>query len=181
MGLNFDNLPTEYTGGSKFEPAAPGFYRATIEDAKIDTGSNGKYMIVVLVLDSPNKNKIWDRHFYNSEKDFPLYKLRRFLEATGLNLSGHIVEMEDVVKLLKDKQLVVDVKIEEDNKGRDTNVVEPFENKIYYPITEWAALTGGQAVQATPVVADPTPGADDLPFPIAEEDPPAAPAPSDDY
>lgn len=176
MALNFDTMPSEKPQGSKFEPAAPGFYIAEIEKASIEHGPSGEYLLVVLQLQTANKNKIWDRHFYNSEKSFPQYKLKRLLTACGIQLTG-MFEVKDIVKLLPRKKLVVDVKISEDNKGRATNDIEPFENDIYYPVAEWAALTGGQQAETSTASineappAPPALGDDDdenLPFEIDE-------------
>jgi hypothetical protein len=85
---------------------------------------------------------------FDSEKEFLRYKLGRFLTALNLNLQGSF-ELKDLCKLVKGKQLIVDITIEEAKDGNpERNVINSFEHEIYYNISEWASLTGATETQS---------------------------------
>lgn len=159
MAINFDALPQSKPAGNLL-PA--GFYKATISKAEMKTPKNGGNDYLALTLDCVNaqgqSGKVWD-NLYDSDKELVRYKLKRFIDALRLPLSGTF-ELKDLCKVVTGKQLVVDVGVDE-KSDRPRNQVEVFKNDLYYPINEWAALTGAVT------------GTGDVPFEMSD----AAPAP----
>ena len=169
MAISYDALPS--TRPSNTLPK--GYYKATISNAemKISKTTNQEYLSLTYDLRDANGNggKLYDMQF-DSEKEFLRYKLGRFLTALNLNLQGTF-ELKDLCKLVKGKQLVVDVTVEEPKDGNPArNVINSFEHDIYYNLSEWAALTGAaKEAQATFVNARDamdaiTGDADNVPF-----------------
>lgn len=152
MAISYDALPS--TRPSNAMPK--GFYKATILNAemKISKTTNNPYLSLTYdVRDAQgNGGKLYDMQF-DSEKEFLRYKLGRFLTALNLNLQGSF-ELKDLCKLVKGKQLIVDVAIEEAKDGNpERNVINSFEHDIYYNISEWASLTGAAEPQTNaPVI-----------------------------
>jgi len=102
---------------------------------------------------------------FDSEKEFLRYKLQRFLTALRLDLKGTF-ELKDLCKLINNKQLIVDVAIEDAKDGNpERNTINSFDHEIYYPINEWVALVGATS---EPNDAVPTPS--DADAPIEAED-----------
>ena len=149
MAINYDSLPS--TKPSNVIPA--GFYKAKIINAsmKISKTSGDAYLSVQydLTNDAGVTGKLFDMLF-DSEKEFLRYKLQRFLTALNLNLSGSF-ELKDLCKLVNGKELIVDVNIEDSAQYGKRNSVNSFENEIYYPINNWAALTGANET-STPAI-----------------------------
>lgn len=152
MAISYDALPS--TRPSNTLPK--GYYKATILNAEMKTSktTHNDYLSLTYDLRDANGNggKLYDMQF-DSEKEFLRYKLGRFLTALNLNLQGSF-ELKDLCKLVKGKQLIVDVTIEEAKDGNpERNVINSFEHEIYYNISEWASLTGAAEAKAeTPVI-----------------------------
>ena len=162
MAINFDSLPTTKPAGSMLPV---GFAKATITKAEMKTPKNPGKDYLALTLDcvcaDGTTGKLWD-NLFDSDKSLSQYKLMRFITALRLNLIGDF-ELKDLCKVVTGKQLVVDIGIDE--KGdRPRNTVEVFKNDIYYPINEWAALTGADQAQPEIAASD----ADDVPFTMGE-------------
>lgn len=141
MAINFDSLPTEKPQGSLYEK---GFYKGTIVKAEMRTPRNGNQDYLSITYDVTNKDgsakgKFWD-NLFDTDKDIPRYKLGRFINALGLELTGTF-ELKDLAKIVVGKTLVIDMGLNE--KGdRPQNEVEIFKNEIFYPLREWASLVG---------------------------------------
>jgi hypothetical protein len=152
MAISYDALPS--TRPSNTLPK--GFYKATILNAEMKTSktTHNDYLSLTYDLRDANGNggKLYDMQF-DSEKEFLRYKLGRFLTALNLNLQGSF-ELKDLCKLVKGKQLIVDITIEEAKDGNpERNVINSFEHEIYYNISEWASLTGAADNQSNaPVI-----------------------------
>ena len=152
MAISYDALPS--TRPSNTLPK--GYYKATILNAEMKTSktTHNDYLSLTYDLRDANGNggKLYDMQF-DSEKEFLRYKLGRFLTALNLNLQGSF-ELKDLCKLVKGKQLIVDVTIEDAKDGNpERNVINSFEHEIYYNISEWASLTGAAEAKAeTPVI-----------------------------
>lgn len=152
MAISYDALPS--TRPSNTLPK--GYYKATILNAEMKTSktTHNDYLSLTYDLHDANGNggKLYDMQF-DSEKEFLRYKLGRFLTALNLNLQGSF-ELKDLCKLVKGKQLIVDVTVEDAKDGNpERNVINSFEHEIYYNISEWASLTGAAEVKAeTPVI-----------------------------
>ena len=152
MAISYDALPS--TRPSNTLPK--GYYKATILNAEMKTSktTHNDYLSLTYDLRDANGNggKLYDMQF-DSEKEFLRYKLGRFLTALNLNLQGSF-ELKDLCKLVKGKQLIVDVTVEDAKDGNpERNVINSFEHEIYYNISEWASLTGAaEAKTETPVI-----------------------------
>lgn len=152
MAISYDALPS--TRPSNTLPK--GYYKATILNAEMKTSktTHNDYLSLTYDLRDANGNggKLYDMQF-DSEKEFLRYKLGRFLTALNLNLQGSF-ELKDLCKLVKGKQFIVDITIEEAKDGNpERNVINSFEHEIYYNISEWASLTGAAEAKAeTPVI-----------------------------
>jgi hypothetical protein len=147
MAISYDALPS--TRPSTTLPK--GYYKATILNAEMKTSktTHNDYLSLTYDLRDANGNggKLYDMQF-DSEKEFLRYKLGRFLTALNLNLQGSF-ELKDLCKLVKGKQLIVDITIEEAKDGNpERNVINSFEHEIYYNISEWASLTGATETQS---------------------------------
>lgn len=148
MAINFNSLPTEKPN------ALPesGTYYATIESAEMKQGKDPTkppYLNLSLALkDKYGKScgKIFDI-ISESDKELVQYKLARFVIALDLARLGTF-ELVDLVKIIKNKQLIVDVKQEEAKDGYPAKaVVDVFAGSIYYPMSDAGTIFG----TATPV------------------------------
>ena len=118
MAINFSGLPTQRPNALP----ATGTYYATIDSAEMKQGQDPTkppYLNIALSLkDKQGKacGKIFDM-LAESDKELVQYKIARFLIALGLDKLGTF-ELVDLVKIIKGKQLIVDVKQEEEGKER---------------------------------------------------------------
>lgn len=144
--INFNSLPTDKPN------ALPetGTYYATIDTAEMKQGKDPTkpmYLNISLALkdkDGKACGKIFDI-IAESDKELIQYKIARFLIALDLAKLGSF-ELADLVKVVKNKQLIVDVKQEEPKDGYPAKaVVDVFSGSIYYPISEAATIFGTPA------------------------------------
>lgn len=151
MAINFSSLPMDKPN------ALPenGTYYATIESAEMKQGKDTTkppYLSIALALkDKHGKacGKIFDI-LSESDKELVQYKLARFLIALDLAKLG-VFELIDLVKIIKNKQLIVDVKQEEAKDGYPAKaVVDVFAGSIYYPISDATVIFGTEAPKAAP-------------------------------
>lgn len=146
MAINFNSLPTN-------KPTSlpeNGTYYATIDNAEMKQGQDTTkppYLNLTLALQDKNGKscgKIYDI-ISESDKELVQYKLARFLIALDLARLGTF-ELADLVKLIKGKRLIVEVKQEEAKNGYAAKaVVNVFDGSIYYNINEAAAIFGTPA------------------------------------
>lgn len=146
MAINFNSLPTDKPN------ALPenGTYYATIESAEMKQGKDPTkppYLNIALALkdkDGKSCGKIFDI-ISESDKELVQYKLARFILALDLARLGTF-ELVDLVKIIKNKQLIVDVKQEEARDGYPAKaVVDVFAGSIYYPMSEATNIFGTTA------------------------------------
>lgn len=154
MAINFNSLPTDKPN------ALPdnGSYYATIESAEMKQGKDPTkppYLNIALALkDKQGKScgKVFDI-LSESDKELVQYKVARFLIALDLAKLGTF-ELADLVKIIKNKQLIVDIKQEEAKDGYPAKaVVDVFSGSIYYPISEAAIIFGTPAPKQEPAKA----------------------------
>lgn len=146
MAINFSSLPTNKPN------ALPdnGTYYATIESAEMKQGKDPTkppYLNIALALKDKNGKscgKIFDI-LSESDKELVQYKVARFLIALGLAKLGTF-ELADLVKIIKNKELIVDVKQEEAKDGYPAKaVVDVFAGSIYYPMSDASIIFGTSA------------------------------------
>lgn len=150
MAINFDTLPN--SAPNQLPPK--GTYYATIEKAEMKQGKDlnkPPYLNMMLNLqtsEGKNAGKIFDMLF-DSDHEVVRYKLRRFIEAMNIPITGAF-ELTDICKIIVGKKLIVD--ITHDEKGQIPKaVVDVFAGKVFYPMSEASELFGGSAnlIQAT--------------------------------
>lgn len=111
MAVNFDKPVTKPQGNQSEAVAGP----QTAEVAKVEmkTSKTGnEYLSVWLKLDKGGM--IFDS-FFDSEKEFPIYKLMRFLKAIKVELTGTL-GLKEIAKFIKPKTKL-DVVVAIDDKG----------------------------------------------------------------
>ena len=154
MAINFNSLPTS----KPVNLPESGTYYATIESAEMKQSKDPtkpQYLNICLALKDKTGRacgKIFDI-ISESDKELVQYKIARFLIALDLAKLGSF-ELADLVKIIKNKQLIVDVKQEEAKDGYPAKaVVDVFAGSIYYPISEATTIFGTAAPEAasTPV------------------------------
>lgn len=151
MSISFDRLPTDKPNSLPEN----GTYYATIDSAEMKQGKDPTkppYLNIGLTLkDKYGKScgKIFDI-LSESDKELVQYKLARFLLALDLAKLGTF-ELTDLIKIIKNKQLIVDVKQEEAKDGYPAKaVVDVFAGSIYYPMSDASVIFGTPAPTSTP-------------------------------
>lgn len=137
--ISFDSLPTSRPN----QTIAKGTYYGTIETAEMKQPKDvTKPLYLNMLIALKNKEgksvgKVYDM-LSESDKDLVKYKLARFIKALGLDkvLTGSF-ELSDLCKIIKNKELIVDVMPEkQNNEETGRTVVDCFTGGIYYPMSE---------------------------------------------
>ena len=176
--INFQELPKE--GGS--EVVKPGYYLAQITKAEMRNPNSGGKAYLSLTYDLINGSgqkvgSIRDGQF-DSQTNALRYKLRRFMEAHGLQTMVTF-ELADLAKLVLNRSMVIDIENAPDSRDKGKPLAEQrmqaqpkiFGSEIYWPAGEFQKLL--QEIGQTPEkVMDP----EDFPFDAADGEVPAAPA-----
>ena len=145
MGINFNELPN--SGGSMNTVVPEGVYYITIEKAEMKAPKNGgkEYLNMFLGLKDQNgkaMGKIWDI-IADSDSDVVRYKLRRFIEALEIPITGEF-ELKDIAKIIQGKQLIGHITT--DKRGdKPKSVIDVFADKIFYSVNEANVVFGGNA------------------------------------
>lgn len=141
--INFNSLPTD----KPVNLPDSGTYYATIESAEMKQGrdiTKPPYLNICLNLKDKNGKacgKVFDI-LAESDKQLIQYKIARFLLALGLEKLGQF-ELVDLIKVIKNKQLIVDIKQEEPKDGYPAKaVVDVFSGSIYYPMSDAKVIFG---------------------------------------
>ena len=150
--INFDGLPTN----KPLDLPESGTYYAVIESAEMKQGKDPTkppYLNLSLSLkDKMGKScgRIYDI-LSESDKELVQYKLARFLISLNLTNLGTF-ELADLVKVVKNKQLIVDVKQEEAKDGYPAKAtVDVFKGNIYYPMSDAKIIFGEPEKPVQPV------------------------------
>lgn len=136
MAINFDSLPNEKP--NSFELFSKDVYPAKITKATIETsGTTGsKYLKIIYLCTDPKTGKtttIFD-NLFDTDKPLLRYKLGQFIRALQLNLNGSF-ELVDLAKIIINKELMVAIKVEQNEGYTPRNVVDAFDDGIFYPMT----------------------------------------------
>ena len=138
MAISFDDLPNNKPNNT----IAKGSYYATIDIAEMRQPKDPTkplYLNLLLALKDGSGKFVGKIYDIITESDKPLlkYKLARFIKALKLEDTLTTFELSDLCKIVKDKELIVDVVPEKkDNEETGRTVVDVFTNEIYYPISE---------------------------------------------
>lgn len=135
--INFDSLPNSApTGGALIEK---GTYVAEIVKAEMrepKDSSKSPYMNLqykISKISGETVGTIFDI-ITEPEKDMTKYKLRRFIEALKLPITGNF-ELKDLTKIVTGKKMGVDIKVDDESQT-PRSVVDVFAGKIYYTLDE---------------------------------------------
>ena len=138
--INFNSLPIDKPNNLP----AKGTYYGTIDSAEMKQGQDvtkPPYLNISILLknkEGKSCGKIYDI-ISESTSDIVQYKIARFILALGLeNLQQF--ELVDLPKIIKNKQFIVDVTIQEASNGYAAKaIVDVFTGSIYYPMSEASA------------------------------------------
>lgn len=143
MSINFNALPKERPDNLP----ESGTYYGTITSAEMkqpkDPTKNPYLNICIALKDKTGKDcgRIYDI-LSESDKELVQYKLSRFIIALGLEKLGSF-ELVDLIKVIKNKQLIVDVKQEDPKDGYPAKaVVNLFDGSVYYPMSAAQEIFG---------------------------------------
>ena len=155
MAMNFNELPAEKPESNLIRE---NYAIAKISSAVagVGTGPNTKGQpCLKLTLDCRTFDgsvtaKVWET-LYESDKALLRYKIRRFIEALKLQLVGEFT-MNDLAKVVNGKELIVALKVEQNPGYAPRNVVDVFDDNIFYPMSELGTLSGAtEEPDGTPV------------------------------
>ena len=147
MAINFDALPNTAPIGNYI--IEKGTYVAEIAKAEMKLGrdvTKAPYlslMYKISKLDGTSVGNIFDT-ITEPEKDITKYKLRRFIEALKLPITGTF-ELKDLTKIVVGKKFGVDIKVDDEGQ-QPRSVVDVFSGKIYYTMDE---LTDNASIPET--------------------------------
>lgn len=135
--INFNALP-----GAKPSSNIPkGCYVAVIETAEMKQGKDEakpKYLNMRFGLSTgtgKTVGKVFDI-LTESDAAIPQFKLRRFIEALGLPITGGF-ELKDLVKIIVNKKMLVDICPEKrDGQPTGRDQVDVSSGDIYYSFAE---------------------------------------------
>lgn len=139
--INFQNLPTATPNALPDK----GVYMYEIESAQMRSSANHDYLEIKAKLSKGDGKKvatIFDRIF-DIDSDIPRYKLRQFIVALRLPITGDF-QLSDLTKMIVGKKILADITHEKskDPKYADKAVVDVFSSEIYYPLARAVELLG---------------------------------------
>lgn len=110
--ISFNNIPKDKPSQNN---VAEGRYTATVFKTEMRVGkeSGAEYLNVSFKLDNGG---FVNENYFDSDKQFVMYKLGRLLDACGVVLSGEGT-LKDVAKVIKGKKVVVDVIVNDKGYG----------------------------------------------------------------
>lgn len=135
--INFNELPnTKPAGFTTFEK---GRYLGTIEKAEMKKGkdvSKPPYLNLQWNLSKDGKpvGKFFDIITEPGDADIPRYKLRRFIQALELPITGSFA-LADLAKMAPGKSAYIDITVDEKSEPA-RNQVDVFTGEIYYSVND---------------------------------------------
>ena len=176
--VNFDKIPDN----NPFQIPDKGYYLFKCVNANMrqPKDKNKKsYLNVQMSLVDKNGKKAgtFFDNFFDSSSSAVLYKLGRFINAIGLNLTGD-VDLKDIAKLVPGKEGVLEIDHQQDSRFPDdpTKVqaqVKLFGSECYWPSDQFKSLVGESAA---------APDSDeDVPFDLEDGPVPPEPETTNEY
>jgi len=178
MAINFRELPKE----SPNNVPAPGYYKARITKAEMravkSDPTKPDFLNLTMALIDGRGQKAGTLFDTQRESAAPAmqFKLQRFMTALGLTTLVSF-DLKDLIKLVENRELVVEVENVPDWRDRDLPVAQQrptaqarvFGSDIYWPVEEFEQLLteSGQNKEPLPALAD-----DDFPFDAADGEAP---------
>ena len=141
--INFDTLPNTKPAG--FSTLEKGRYKGIIEKAEMKQGkdtSKPPYLNITwnLSLNGKPKGKFFDIITEPGDSEIPRYKLRRFITALKLPITGDFT-LADLAKMVPNKGAYLDITIDEKSEPK-RNQIDVFSGEIYYSFEEVEAAEG---------------------------------------
>lgn len=153
MGICLDTLNTVKGSGSARISVVmtPGFYRAKIGKAEVKLSKAGnKYMSLRLQCSTLDKSAsagiVWDC-ITASDSKWAQYKLARLITACNIPLKGEL-ELEDLAKLIANREVIIDVKARDDDPTRFE--IDPFSHECYYSEAQFNEMQSATNTTAEP-------------------------------
>lgn len=145
--INFQALPASAPNALPEK----GIYMYEIESAQIRQSKNNEYLEIKAKLSKGDGKKvatIFDRIF-DIDSDIPRYKLRQFIVALRLPITGDF-QLSDLTKMIVGKKILADITHEKskDPKYPDKAVVDAFSAEVYYPLSRTGELLGTPVTSA---------------------------------
>lgn len=154
MAINFDGLPTKKPEGMGGGVPKPGFHKVKVTKQEMVVSKAGnKYL--KLYLKTEEGPMVFDNIFDSSAPALQ-YKLARLVTACKLPLTGELT-LEDLGKVLMNREFVADIKIVEntwDGKTEPKAEVDLFTNDIFYPLEDYPSLVNLNDIPSEQVTSD---------------------------
>lgn len=135
--INFNELPNTKPAG--FTTIEKGRYLGTIEKAEMKQGkdpSKPPYLNITWNLTKNGKpmGKFFDLITEPGDSDIPRYKLKRFIQALELPITGAFT-LADLAKMVPGKSAYIDITVDEKSEPA-RNQVDVFTGEIYYSVND---------------------------------------------
>ena len=135
--INFNELPNSKPAG--FSIIEKGRYLGTIEKAEMKQGkdvSKPPYLNITwnLTKDGKPMGKFFDLITEPGDSDIPRYKLKRFITALELPITGAFT-LADLSKMVPGKSAYIDITVDEKSEPA-RNQVDVFTGEIYYSVND---------------------------------------------
>lgn len=134
--INFNELPNSKPIAALLEK---GCYKAKVVSAEMKQGKDASkppYLSLQYALTKDNKSvgKFFDIITEPGDADIPRYKLKRFIEAFKLPITGNFT-LQDLCKMVPNKECYIDITVDEKSEP-NRNQVDVFTGEIYYSVDE---------------------------------------------
>ena len=135
--INFNELPNSKPAG--FTILEKGTYLGVIEKAEMRQGKDATkppYLSIQWALSKDGKpmGKFFDRITEPGDADIPRYKLKRFIQALELPITGNFT-LADLAKMVPNKSAYIDIAVDE-KASPARNQVDVFTGEIYYSVND---------------------------------------------
>ena len=134
--INFNELPNSKPTGFLLEK---GRYKARVVNAEMKQGKDPAkppYLNLqyALTQDGQSKGNFYDIITEPGDTDIPRYKLKRFIEAFKLPITGTFT-LQDLCKMVPNKECYLDITVDEKSEPH-RNQIDVFTGEIYYSVDE---------------------------------------------
>lgn len=148
--INFNELPNTKPAG--FTTIEKGRYLGTIEKAEMKQGkdtSRPPYLNITWNLSKEGEpiGKFFDLITEPGDSDIPRYKLKRFITALELPITGAFT-LADLAKMVPGKSAFIDITVD-DKSEPARNQVDVFTGEIYYSVNDLGVEESTDEISAT--------------------------------
>ena len=130
------NLSAIANAQNAFAPAEPGLYYGYVKKGEVKTSSKGnEYINFQIQLKDMEGNKKSSVFFMFFTQEFAEYRNMKFLKALGFELTGEL-ELEQIAKLAENKDILVQIKQEEDQNKNIRATVDTNGDCVFAPVDQ---------------------------------------------